>query len=677
MAFNDQSNSMSSRRVVTKFWWLDVLWPLLLAGALIGLLTFVIYAGQRHMRLASGGEDALLSASLAVAGNVPMSHQSETVVISADERDLTAQIPSGPIVAEEGTPIHDIKVEGYARVLRRIAFAGPKLLVLSWTPSAHVGPESDYSALVDAMKQVPRGVKILLAYPPTEKWTIPAELQKLVSSVADSPCDDYTDTQLVCPFNTAHKPFSDWVIQAMLVELGVDEPALRRRSVVSSDIARTHPSFIVNVDDPQNITTFAFRDILSPSFDLQVIRGKVAFVGSNLIQPERVRSQPAIRRVFTSQSHGEDLRRDGTPVHVFWAQLAGMFLGNESVSVPAGGIQAFVIVLFCTLMLMLLNRFGDVAAIGAFVSFVLSAPFVNGAAIRLMHLYIPLFDLYYFGLGTLILAGFGMLSKEAFHRWRLEESQRLHAHTADLKMNFTSLISHNLNTPIAKLQGVLDMLSHIPEADAWRGSIAAAQTNTAMLLLYVKSVLVTTAIEENAISPTPCVAQRITEEFVGNYHTIIARLGVHLEVLADEDDEGLPVRVDLRSLHAALAALFALCRPAGDGSTDAVLGFAVRISDQGNPILRIRIVLTGGISTPPDAVLQSIFSQAGEDSEKIFNSARLKQGKSAKPDDCLAQLVLAGLQLHRMVGTANTTDRVSSGLGGSMTRLTLDGEGIV
>ena len=676
MAFNDQNSPPPSKRPVTRLWWLDVLWPLLLAGSLIGLLTFVIYAGQRHMRLASGGEDALLSASLAIAGSIPMTRQNETVVISADERDLTAQIPSGPIVAEEGTSIHDIKVEGYARVLRRIAFAGPKLLVLSWTPSAHVGPESDYSALVDAMKQVPRGVKILLAYPPTEKWTIPAELQKLVSSVADSPCDDYTDAQLVCPFNTAHKPFSDWVIQAMLVELHVDEPALRRRSVVSSDIARTHPSFIVNVDDPQNITTFAFRDILSPTFDLQVIRGKVAFVGSNLMQPERVRSQPAIRRVLTSQSTGEDLRLDGTPVHVFWAQLAGMFLANEAVSVPAGGIQALVIVLFCALMLLVLYRFGDVAAIGAFVSFALSAPFVNGAAIRLMHVYIPLFDLYYFGLGTLILAGFGMLSKEAFHRWRLEESQRLHSHTADLKMNFTSLISHNLNTPIAKLQGVLDMLSHIPEADTWRGPIAAAQTNTAMLLLYVKSVLVTTAIEENSISPTPCTAQRITEEFVGNYQTILCRLGIRLEVLADEDDEGLPVRVDLRSLHAALAALFALSRPIEDGSTDAVLGFAVRVSDHGSPTLRIRIVLNGEVSPPMESVLRDLAPLKTAEGAKEVAHGAAYQGKSAKPDDCLAQLVSAGLRLHRMVGATSTTDAASSGLGKSMTRLTLEGEGI-
>lgn len=633
--------------VSLRLWWLDVLYPIVLALGLVGMFTYVMYSGLKHMRLSSIGENSLIRTSLLMLNTSRIVAAQSTIVISAEESDL-AQVPIA-----NGSVVRDASIEGYAKVLRRVAFSSPKLVVLSWTPSAHIGLEADYEPLYEAFRQVPMGVKILFAYPPTEKWTVPVNLQKVATFVDDGPCDDFSEVQLACPL-PASQVFDDWIIPNILQAITPNFPELRRVGKISEYIARTHPSFLVNATPETALKKLTFSEVLAPSLDLQVFRDKVVLLGSNLIQPPEVSSNVAIRRVFTNQSpQRESLRLHGTPMHVFWAQIIELFAQDNLVRIPTAHEQTGISILFCLCILAILYRLGDVAAIGSFLGFITLGPAINAFSIKLFESYIPLFDLFYFGLGTLILAGFGRLSKEAFDRWRIDERLRYHSHTADLKGNFTSLVSHNLNTPIAKQQGILEMLRQNPRANEWGSHIAKASSLSALLQLYVKCVLVTTAIEERSLNFVGCTAPRLREELSGNFSALLGKLGIHL-VLPSSDSAGddadlVPVRLDIRGITTALAALLVLAKnEAYEEVSDVQLRFAATFSEEGPAVLCIHLQWLNptektilGISK----VIESLASLSIDEPLPRFPATRTAQ--------ILERLLKRALQIHscKVAGT--------------------------
>lgn len=630
------------RFFTNRLWWLDVLYPILLALTLISLLTYVIYSGQKHMRLASLGENGLMRTSLLMFNTSRIDKPTTSVVVSLEESDLA------DVSLAQGTDVRDSSIEGYAKVLRRIAFASPKVLVLSWTPAAHVGAEADYTPLVQAFRQVPPGVKVLFAYPPTEKWALPVALQKISTFVGDVPCDDFSEVQLACPLNPDNRAFDDWVIQNLLTQTISNFQTLRANGKVSEDIARTHPSFLVNVPPVSILESFSFRDILSDNADLSRFKGKVVLVGSNLIQPSTIRSNAAVRRVYTNQSHvRESLRTDGTPLHVFWAQLTELFAQDNLVRIPSAGQQLSITILFCLCILTIIYRMGDVAAIGTFLGFVTLAPAVNALSIKLFQSYIPLFDLYYFGLGTLIVAGFGRLSLEAFDRWRIDERQRYHSHTADLKGNFTSLVSHNLNTPIAKLQGILELLKRLPQAGPWGQNISKAISLGALLQLYVKCVLVSTAIDEKSLNFVACTAVRLRDEFMGNFSALLSKLGIQINFAnfnsSEDEIELVPVRLDVRALTTTLAAILTLAKENNhDALSRVTLKFTGNFDEDGHASLLLLIQWQQTKENETLGIAHAIDFLTTSESIPTIPAA-----PSPRPLQILEHLIIRGLEIHQ------------------------------
>ena len=78
--------------VSLRLWWLDVLYPIILALGLVGMFTYVMYSGLKHMRLSSIGENSLIRTSLLMLNTSRIVAAQSTIVISVEESDL-AQVP--------------------------------------------------------------------------------------------------------------------------------------------------------------------------------------------------------------------------------------------------------------------------------------------------------------------------------------------------------------------------------------------------------------------------------------------------------------------------------------------------------------------------------------------------------------------------------------------------------
>lgn len=542
-----QINALSklTRRAQNKFWWLDVIWPLLLAITMITGLTQLIYSGQKQMRLASFAEDALLEFSLAHAGGWSAAPDKRVLVVSVSNLDLQK---FGKVSAPGG---EDISSETYGKIIERLSALGAKRIYLHLAPGIHDIYPADLNPIVSAAQKVNGTTQVHLAYPLTETAGLPESVRKALTVLDNGPCREGPVMQSRCSFNP---DWQDWVVQNV-AQNSLPHPVDSKDTPywVSNIGASGFPSFIVNVPHPASLNELSVESALAIPPEHPIIRtlepGFTAFIGSATTGT----AATAIKTAYDKESK--------TALHVYWAQIATMFLQNRSIAIPAPWVNATAAALFCIAVVIVMIFFHGPLALGFFAILVMSSPLVNAAAIRFTGVYIPLFDSHYFGLMTLLIAGFGQLSIAALQKWRIDEKRRLHAQTTDVKGNFISLLSHNLNTPIAKMQGTLSLLANQPGQGDWREDVRKAEAGVAKLELAVKSVLTSTALEDGAINLAPTTTLAFADEVRAVASGPLRRLGLLVKVEPPRGDDellALPIRIDTKTLAVSLTALCAL-----------------------------------------------------------------------------------------------------------------------
>ena len=402
------------------------------------------------------------------------------------------------------------------------------------------------------------------------------------------------------------------------------------------------PRFVLNLSPPSTLDTLSFVDVLSREDVAPLAGHKIAFVGADVSNAVSGASSSATtHQVLTSYDTANgDATVVGTPLHVFWAMIAQMYVDKAMVSIPPGWAIVAITVAFCALIVSVMGLFGGPATLGMILVYIASGPYVNALAIRSLQVYLPLFDSYYFGLSTFIVAGLGRLSTTAFHRWRLDARRRFHAHMADLKGNFVSLLSHNLNTPVAKMQGMLALLAAKP-GTPWHSATSEVEALVTQLEYSIRSVLVASALEEGVLNETPRALAGLAEEFSTSYGSSLKRLGLKVAmapVTADDDDEALllPLLFDIRAVTTAIGALAALFYAPGRLATLAVeLKLA---TPDGNPRL--------------DVLLSSRDAWIDEHAAVVLTAAAPRQVRTLGQNSFFAE-ILAGL--------ANLTVRIYQG----------------
>lgn len=75
------------------------------------------------------------------------------------------------------------------------------------------------------------------------------------------------------------------------------------------------------------------------------------------------------------------------------------------------------------------------------------------------------------------------------NHWELAQSQTAARELEKLKNNFVSLISHDLRTPLAKIQNATDRLQHHPQSSTLKKEISLIQQSSEELNRYIQSIL--------------------------------------------------------------------------------------------------------------------------------------------------------------------------------------------
>lgn len=97
-----------------------------------------------------------------------------------------------------------------------------------------------------------------------------------------------------------------------------------------------------------------------------------------------------------------------------------------------------------------------------------------------------------------ILIGYQLAIKEN-QTWRLEQEKRLLSELEQLRNNFVSLISHDLKTPIAKIQAICDRLLAGTVSDDVRDGLGNLRKESSELHRYIQSILQLSRMENSSV----------------------------------------------------------------------------------------------------------------------------------------------------------------------------------
>jgi signal transduction histidine kinase len=589
---------LTLRGLLAKLWWTEVLVPIGLAALMIATLIQVTYTGQRQMQLASFGETALRRIALRHVAVTTVNEPGAVLVVSATSTDLSAlgTSPAGPSL--------DVPVIAYAQAIERLAAAGVPQIVLSLRAGAHLNTDEYFAPLVEALRRVAGKTQVLVAHPHPEISKLPPSLREGREILDDVLCQDTEVVQDSCPYNPDWK---EWIVPVLVSGFLTRSDVHVPEGWTSVYLGASNPAFLLNLNHATDLRTHSLGDLLAGRVSDDQLQARIAFVGSDVAPP--VGFEPTYPlRAITPRDVALDGRK-GVPLHVFWAQIAQMFFDGATVTMPSFSANVGITVAVSVAIWLVLWRLGAEVALGLFLLFAVLGPFVNALAMRVAGVYFFLFDCYVFGLVTFLCAGFGRLSLSVFQRWRTEERRKIHSRTADLKGNFISLLSHNLNTPIAKMQGMLGILSGLPLAGERRAAIVQAERLVARLEICVRTVLNGSALEEGSIENVARTPAVLREEFDRLMGSVLKRLGIDLRVAVQERDTDVPLRFDPRLLCNAIgaaSALFAETLRDDPEKTQVVrISFRQDDADEGTELVCAVESMNGWIPAPAQKVLDA------------------------------------------------------------------------
>lgn len=187
----------------------------------------------------------------------------------------------------------------------------------------------------------------------------------------------------------------------------------------------------------------------------------------------------------------------------------------------------------------------------------------NYFTVNFFHFALPLFDLSYVCFLALVYAILIGLSHQLFKKWKLHLKSDLLTDQVATRGNLISLISHNLNTPVAKMQGLYDILCKNINGDEKNAPLLEVKREISKLHLSIKSVLTISKIEDNMLNDEPISLLTFKAEFEQYATLIFKKFGIEVvfDIKGHPDQMHMtPFCIDLKVMLHVLTVICMLFR---------------------------------------------------------------------------------------------------------------------
>jgi hypothetical protein len=452
-----------------------------------------------------------------------VSSTTQTVTISLTE-ESTENIELLTSTTEENASPHI-----YMNVISKVISQNPYHMIINWNPVREL-TQDEIKTFKDIFSKNP-GKLSLYAHKDHYKSAL-----SNFSKVVNVKLSDFCAGSLysICPFQTDWK---FWNINDLLTQFATTDT----NKIVSSQLHPKYETFIIRQDQMKNVPDYSFSSIISDFQAIQpdTFRDKVVFVGSDLTQGLKGMTHPyKIDKVasYDNQSPSE-IRIDGTPTHKFWANITRMFIDNDFTKIASPNLTTSMAILLGVMSLISSLVLGPFSAL---IVFIFQTMVVNIIAIILLknlNFYLPLFKGLYLSSILFILGGFLKLIIENIREKHIQIKDRNIVESSDIKGNFISLISHNLNTPVAKMISLMENAKPELSEEVVKSCISPCLEDASLIQLCFRSVLATNRLEESNINKEILSSDRMIEEITFEVSPILSRLGI---ILTHEDETDNP-----------------------------------------------------------------------------------------------------------------------------------------
>lgn len=519
--------------------------PMLIVGVVLLIATHIIYGTisfkpKNQRSPASAFQEALIENHLRLAGKRD-TEDSQIITISLKKSDFSN------IKTESNGLLKNATISEYIKLIEKINLFDTQHVIVNWFPVTNPSLE-EVSRLKSIFKRYPNRYSLYTG-PATEEY-----LKETFGSVAHVKRSEFCagGYYSICPFK---KEWTFWSIVDLHTKFSSPIP----KSALSKNLSKSFDVFLLNLGDLNKTSDYSFTEAIysdelvkSRSFD-----NKIIFIGADIIQGVNGMTDPVeIDKINTPHSnHSKASRVSGVPIHKFWAQIAKMFIDDAYISIASKELIYSIIIIFCILSLLSSIFWGPFSGLLVYFSGFILGNLANVISIHKFNFYTPVFSAFYFSAIFFILGGFLRLIIEFIrNKFTIEKEKTLTA-SADLKSNFISLISHNLNTPVAKMISLLELSKvHLSNKSSLK-TIGSSLNNASQIQLSVRSVLATNRLEEDRLLMELVTSKTLLDEI--NYEVVpmFARMGINLGVEDESENEDVRFQSDRRLIISIVSAI--------------------------------------------------------------------------------------------------------------------------
>ena len=220
------------------------------------------------------------------------------------------------------------------------------------------------------------------------------------------------------------------------------------------------------------------------------------------------------------------------------ANIADNQLGHKTIYRFPLFVYLLLLALLMTAAIRVLIAYPQSVTLVIFVLAALCWTSLSVWAFDVLYIWLPIFSPLALLTVTCIVFLSYQLALNERRTWRLEQEQRYRSEIEQLKTNFVSMMSHDLKTPIAKIQAICDrLIAAEPENAAKTQDLQSLRRSSVELHRYIQSILQVTKVEA-----TDFRIQKEVTDINENIERVVARL----RPLAQE--KGIMIVTDLEPM---------------------------------------------------------------------------------------------------------------------------------
>jgi signal transduction histidine kinase len=317
------------------------------------------------------------------------------------------------------------------------------------------------------------------------------------------------------------------------------------------------PNIILNLPDIASRRQFSFLDARDPVAS-SIPEGSIVFIGNSAEQDVMFRdNKEVLQRTYVAKSiTNRSLQADGIPWHIFWASMTTMLLDFKMVQVAPIWFGYVLCLIFFALILLLAFRKIDRKSIIFFVIIATGLLSFNLFSVPYFQYYLPVTPIFISCFVTLTSSIFLRIAMNNYRKSRLLAAAQKADEARDLKQNFLQLISHNLNTPIAQLRGLLELMTAETPKNTSIG-------NALLLADFVRITARATLALSAMPSRTPLIQHLNVGDVLGRFlddeSAFLERVGTKVIIGEPVDSTNHDEMTRLKQLDVDLVATTILC----------------------------------------------------------------------------------------------------------------------